>query len=209
MGICDGAFLYEMFFGWQNPCHISDPEFGGVHFTLKFYGDSSTGRGPIPKFGTILQNFILGNSVVTGKIPTFRQQKKFFLLRKKISNKICTSLVYFVKHNPLRSISTVNWGENVFWTLPVWVGESWSARKFGHARWLDHFTHEITLNDEYLSQFLPGRKILLMTLEHLFEIFIKISMFDCSRATCLLLRGQNRPLVPSGWGKARKRSKIS
>jgi len=40
---------------------------------------------------------------------------------------------------------------------------------------LSHFTREITLNDEYLSQFLPDRKILWMTLEQFFEIFIKIS----------------------------------
>jgi len=55
---------------------------------------------------------------------------------------------------------------------------------------LGHFTSEIILNDEYLSQFLPDRKVLEMTLEQLFEIFIKFSMFDCSRATCVMLGGK-------------------
>jgi len=36
--------LYEIIFGWQNPGHIFNPEFGDVHVTLKFNGDSSTGR---------------------------------------------------------------------------------------------------------------------------------------------------------------------
>ena len=34
-----------MIFRWQNPCHISNPEFGNVYFIPKFYGDTSTGRG--------------------------------------------------------------------------------------------------------------------------------------------------------------------
>jgi len=62
---------------------------------------------------------------------------------------------------------------------------------------LGHFSREITLNDEYLSHFLPDRKLLWMTLEQLFEIFIKIFMFDSSTATCVLLQGQNQVLVPS------------
>jgi len=45
---------------------------------------------------------------------------------------------------------------------------------------LCHFTREIALNDEYLSHFLPDRKVLSMTLEQLFEIFIKLSLFDGS-----------------------------
>ena len=36
--------MYEIIFGWQNPCHISDPEFEDVHITLNFNGDSSTRR---------------------------------------------------------------------------------------------------------------------------------------------------------------------
>jgi len=28
--------FYEIIFGWQNPCHISNPEFGDVHFILWF-----------------------------------------------------------------------------------------------------------------------------------------------------------------------------
>ena len=41
--------------------------------------------------------------------------------------------------------------------------------KIGHARRLGYFTREITLKNEYLSQFLPDRKVLWMTLEQLFR----------------------------------------
>jgi len=92
--------------------------------------------------------------------------------------------------------------------LPVWVGQSCNAPKLGHARRLRRFNREITPNDEYLSKFLPDRKVLLMTFEKLFEIFIKLPMFDCSRARFVMLRGRNQLLVPSGSGKARKTSKI-
>ena len=52
--------------------------------------------------------------------------------------------------------------------LPLRVGESWSVWKFGLAwRRLGHFTREIALNDEYLSQFSPDRKVLWMILEQL------------------------------------------
>jgi len=34
-------------------------------------------EGGLPKFGKEQQNFILGSGVFTGKMPTFRQQKKF------------------------------------------------------------------------------------------------------------------------------------
>ena len=44
------------------------------------------------------------------------------------------------------------------------------------------FTREITLNDEYLSQFLPCRKVLSMTSKELFEICIKLTVSDCIRA---------------------------
>jgi len=54
---------------------------------------------------------------------------------------------------------------------------------------LGYFTREITLKNEYLSQFLPDRKVLWMTLEQLFEIFIKLPIFDSSRAMCVLPRG--------------------
>ena len=59
--------------------------------------------------------------------------------------------------------------------------------------------------EPWISQpFLPDRKVLWMTLGQLFEMLIKFFMFDSNRATCILLRGQNQLLVPSGWGKARK-----
>jgi len=75
--------------------------------------------------------------------------------------------------------------------------ESLECSKIGHARRLGHFTREITLDDEYLSQFLPDRKVVWMTLKQLFEIFVKLTIVDCSRATCVSLQGQNRFLVPS------------
>ena len=76
--------------------------------------------------------------------------------------------------------------------------------KIGHARRMGNFTREITLNDEYLSQFLSD----CMNLEQLVETFIKVHIYDSSRAICVLLRGQNHLLVPSGWGKARKISQF-
>jgi len=93
--------------------------------------------------------------------------------------------------------------------LSVWVAESWKCSKFGHDRRLGNFTRENILSDEYLSRFLPDCKVLWMTLEQLFEIFIKIIMFDCSRARFVLLWGQNQLLVPSESGKARKTSNFS
>jgi hypothetical protein len=81
--------------------------------------------------------------------------------------------------------------------------------KIGHARRMGNFTREITLNDKYLNQFLSDYKVLWMTLEQLVETFIKLPILDCSRAICVLLQGQNQLLVPIGWGKARKTSKIS
>jgi len=39
-------------------------------------------------------------------------------------------------------------------------------------------------NDEHLSQFLSNCKVLRMTFEQLFEIFIKLLIFDSSRAIC-------------------------
>ena len=45
-----------------------------------------------------------------------------------------------------------------------------------------HFTCQITLNFEYLSQFFPDRKVLWMTLEQLCKIFMKFNTFDCIQA---------------------------
>jgi len=77
--------------------------------------------------------------------------------------------------------------------------------KIGHARRMGNFTREI--NDECLNQFWSDCKVLWMTLKQLVETFIKLPIFDSSRAICVLFRGQNQLLVPSGWGKARKTSK--
>ena len=122
--------------------------------------------------------------------------KKIFF-RKFFSNTNCTSLVYFIERNPFRSISVIFVVRFFCFThcrvFPVWVGCS----KIGHARRLGHFTREITLHDEYLSQVLPELKVLWMTLK-LFFIFFKLPIFDSSRAICILLRGQNQLLVPSG-----------
>jgi len=63
---------------------------------------------------------------------------------------------------------------------------------------LGYFTREITLKNEYLSQFLPDRKVLWMTLEQLFEILIKLPMFDSNRAIYVLLRGAKSTFGPSG-----------
>jgi len=71
---------------------ISNTEFGEIHFTLQFCGDTINGRG----------------------------------------------------------------------SAKMWTKLAKLSRKFGHG---SHFTREITLNDEYLSQFLPGHKVCWVTLE--------------------------------------------
>jgi len=77
------------------------------------------------------------------------------------------------------------------WHIVVFFQCGLDILKFGHARRLGRFNREITLTDEYLSQFLPELKVLWMTLEQLFHIFIKLPIFDSRRAICVLLRGQN------------------
>jgi len=118
---------------------------------------------------------------------------KLFFLRNKFTNKNCTSLVYFDERNALQSISTVIFKKLfLFDTLSWFASVDWRVfqySKIGHARRLGYFTREITLKNEYLSQFLPDRKVLWITLEQLFEIFIKLPMFDSSRAICVWLRG--------------------
>jgi len=54
---------------------------------------------------------------------------------------------------------------------------------------LGHFTREIALNDEYLRQFFPDRRVLWMTLKQLFEILVKGDMFDCIRTILTYLHG--------------------
>jgi len=45
-------------------------------------------------------------------------------------------------------------------------------------------------NDEYLSQFLSDCKVLWMTFEQLVETFIKLPIFDSSRAICVCPGGK-------------------
>ena len=71
----------------------------------------------LTKFGKKQQNFILRNIVFTGKMPTFRQQKNFF--RKKFSDENCTSFIYFVERNQLRSISVIFVGHIFFGHIVV------------------------------------------------------------------------------------------
>jgi len=52
------------------------------------------------------------------------------------------------------------------------------------------------LNDEYLSQFFPDRKVLWMTWRQLFKIFIKFNMFDCIGAIFTYLHGASSTLGP-------------
>jgi len=57
-----------------------------------------------------------------------------------------------------------------------------------------HLTCEIALSDEYLSQFFSDRKVLWMTLEQLFEIFMTFSMFDGMGAIFTYLHGASLTL---------------
>ena len=63
----------------------------------------------------------------------------------------------------------LSWFASVDWRV-------FQYSKIGHARRLGYFTREIRLKNEYLSQFLPDRKVLWMTLKQPFEIFIN---FPC------------------------------
>jgi len=80
--------------------------------------------------------------------------------------------------------------------------------KIGHARRWGSLTREITLNDKFLSQSLPDLEVLLMTLKQLFKVFVKISVFDCNRATYTSLWGQNQRWVTSEWVNAQKTSRF-
>jgi len=53
--------------------------------------------------------------------------------------------------------------------------------KIGHARRLGHFTREIALNDDYLSQILPVHKVFWMTLNRVFEIFVKLFLIPAEQ----------------------------
>jgi len=132
-------------------------------------------------------------------MPTFRQQKKF--LQENIVKRKLHILHLLCRAQSIAIHFSDFCRAHFFWThcrdLPVWVGDSKCARKFGHARRLGHLTRELTLNNEFLSQFLQDRKVLWMTLEQLFELSLKLPFFDSIRAICALLRVQNQLLVPS------------
>ena len=81
--------------------------------------------------------------------------------------------------------------------------------KIGHARRTGNFTREITPNEEFLIQLLSDCKVLWITLEQLFEIWIKLTISDNSRAICVMLRWPNHLLFPSGRSKARRTWKFS
>jgi hypothetical protein len=128
------------------------------------------------------------------------KQKNFF--RKTFSNENCTFFMYFVERNPLRSISVIFVERIFFGHIVVFCQCGLETQNV--------LENLVTLEGwVILPQFLPDCKVLWMTLEQLFEIFIKRPIFDSSRAICALLRGQNQLLVPSGGRKARKTSKIS
>ena len=82
------------------------------------------------------------------------------------------------------------------------VLENWSRSKVGFINPWNH-------TEQWISQpIFAGRKVLL-TLKQLFEVFVKLSVFNCNRATCISLWGQNQRWVTSEWVNARKTSKIS
>ena len=151
-------------------------------------------EGGLPKFWKKQQNFILGKGVFTGKMPTFRQQKKFLQEKNFIFN------LLFRAQSIAILFGDFCWA-HFFWdTLSCLASVGWRLKMCSkiQSRSKGHFTREITLNNEYLSQFLPDRKVLCMTLEQLFEFFIKHPTFDSRRAICALLWWQNQLLVPSG-----------
>jgi hypothetical protein len=142
----------------------------------------------LPKFDQNSKTWFLKKAILLVKWRYWRDFPSMFC--KKIET-LCIDVIRTLLRGASSKSHAVSDFEVFFLTycrvLPVWVEESWSAEKFGHARRLGHFTCEITLNDAYLSQFLPDRKVLLMTLEQLFEILIKLTIFDSSRAICILI----------------------
>jgi len=67
------------------------------------------------------------------------------------------------------------------------------------------FTREIALNDKYLSQYFPKRKVrfIWMTLKQLLKIYIKLSKFDCMKAIFRKLRASFAICATSSpiWGR--------
>jgi len=157
-------FFYETIFGWQNPGPMCVPEFGNVHFILRFYGDSSTGRGSTKTREKLAK-------MLSSKVWSRWKVGRFYLLNQ---TERWISQPFFARpQSPLDDFRTTFWEREREKEIMLFIGKP------------------------------IGRSIMIS-----FEIFIKLLMFDSSRATCVLLRGQNQILVPSGWGKARKNLKI-
>jgi len=176
-----------------------------MFISLKSFMEIRAPEEGLPKIGSKIaklhaqkRRFHGSNGDIEGIFPacSAKKSKRFLSMRSEL----------FCEAHPLKRKCS-------FWFRSVYFFSTHCQRGFesleiGHARRMCKLNCEITLNDEYLSQFLSDCKVLWMTLEQIVEIFIKLPIFDSSRAICVLLRGQNQLLVPSGWGKARKNSKI-
>jgi len=51
-------------FLWHNPSHVSDPEFGDVHFTHQFYGDTSVTSTGSLKLSRKFSVIFLGHDIL-------------------------------------------------------------------------------------------------------------------------------------------------
>ena len=150
-GIFAWTFWYDWIFGFQNPHHISNPEFGDVHFIIKFYGDLSTWRGSAKNRVKNSKTSFLETAISRVK---WRYSGGFSsMFRNKIEIDEIISL--------LRGASSKNHAFSnieVFFFRHIVVfcqcGFEKLGSKIGHSRRMGNFTRERTLNDEYLSQFL-------------------------------------------------------
>jgi len=106
-GIFDATFCIQIIFWWQNPCDISNLEFGDVDVTRKLHGDSSTGRG-LPIFGKSQENFI--------RKRCFHGQKAYFEPSKET---IPTKNLNKIEHPWCTSSSTIHCDPFRQWCLRI------------------------------------------------------------------------------------------
>jgi len=186
--------LFDIIFGWQNPCHISNPEIGDIHFILYFYGDTGYEhwKGFHQKSGQNYRLCFVEQGVLTGKLAKLRG---FFQL---VPQKIETFSIDEIR-TLLRGASSSSRAVSDFKVFMLFDTLSCfdilsmrdlKCSKIGHARRMGNFTSEITLNDEYLGPFLSDCKVLWICIQQLVGNFIKLPISDRSQAICVLLGGK-------------------
>jgi len=96
-------------------------------------------------------------------------------------------------------------------TLSSFANVGWRVRQCSKVGSCFHVAHEIALNrdDKYLGQFFLDHKVLEFTSKQLVKTFIKLLMFGCNRARCVLLAWAKSTCGPIWVRKGPKSSKKS